>query len=78
MNEKIKEFAKEHFVNSYYTEWGWENCHRYEFSEEELEKFVELVVKECAQCARDEVTYYTTYAHADSVKKEIEEHFGVK
>lgn len=49
MNEKIKELAKNHLIQSEYTESGSQICYRYEFEPDELQKFVELIVREsCA------------------------------
>lgn len=47
MNERIQEFAKHHLVRDEHTEFGWRECHKYEFDPDELEKFAELIVREC-------------------------------
>jgi hypothetical protein len=47
MNERIRELAKAHLVRDEYTESGWQECHKYSFDEDELEKFAELIVREC-------------------------------
>ena len=46
MNERIQEFAKHHLVRDEHTEFGWRECHKYEFDPDELEKFAELIIKE--------------------------------
>jgi hypothetical protein len=47
MNERIRELAKNDLVRSEYTEFGWQECYRYEFEPAELQRFVKLVVQEC-------------------------------
>lgn len=42
------------------------------------EKFLELIVQECAEIAKHNVMNISTYADADFVEKQIKEHFGVK
>ena len=71
MNERIRELAdqilpnEKEFHQGDPKEWG------YFFSGEELEKFVELIIRECA-----EVGYNT---HDDfQVKVNIKKHFGVE
>ena len=44
----------------------------------ELEKFAELIVKECADIAKHHVMNISTYSDADFVEKQIREHFGVE
>ena len=46
--------------------------------EECLEKFAELIVRECADIAKHHVMNISTYADADFVDEQIREHFGVK
>jgi hypothetical protein len=71
MNEQIKKWLKNHLVNSEYTEFGWQECHRYEFDEDEIKEFTKLIVKECAKVASD-------YDGAHYVGTAIEQHFGVE
>ena len=54
MNERIQEFAKHHLVRDEHTEFGWRECHKYEFDPDELEKFAELIVRECANVIADD------------------------
>ena len=67
MNERIRELAKAYLVHERYTRYGEiveEDL--YEFYPDELEKFAELIVKECArQVTRNEAL-------------NIFEHFGVE
>ena len=48
MNERIKELAKHHLVRDEHTEFGWRECHKYEFDPDELEEFAQLIVEKCA------------------------------
>ena len=67
MNERIKEFAKQ-------TGYIWHasgDPKVYEFTPEKLEKFAELIIKECAEVAED-------YDGAHYVGTEIKQHFGVE
>ncbi len=62
MNERIKELAKDDLVRSEYTEFGWQECHKYEFDEQELLKFAELIRQDereaCAKLFDAEVWSY--------------------
>ena len=77
MNERIKELALK--------AGGGLSCiaepleHPWKFSERELEKFAELIVRECVQVGGPEDSYTDEWfkAKADSVAK-IKEHFGVE
>lgn len=75
MNEKIKSFAIECAGQK---EWDFpKDPESYTFTPDELKKFAELIVKQCAQLAddcpddylRQPYKYPSTY---------IKEHFGVK
>jgi hypothetical protein len=44
---------------------------------DELEKFAELIVRECADIAKHNVMNISTYADADFVNAQIKKHFGV-
>ena len=69
MKERIKELAKQHFLRDIRTENGWEDYPHYEFNEDELEKFAELIVKECCQKLENDGMV--------EVAMEMKEHFGV-
>jgi len=69
MNERIKELAKAYLVHERYTRYGEiveEDL--YEFYPDELEKFAELIVKECIDIA---------YREGDNVAY-LALHFGVE
>ena len=48
------------------------------FTETELEKFAQLIVRECAQVCRDQPNHYALKADRDNCAIAIEEHFGVE
>ena len=47
MNERIEKLAKDHLIQCEHTEYGWQECYRYEFEPNELEDFVGSIVKGC-------------------------------
>lgn len=71
MNERIKElilkagFPK--FAEMYVVTDG-----------KELEKFAELIVRECCSIVRDEVQYIGDFDKADLVVNEVKKRFGVE
>ena len=65
MNERIRELAEQ--AGSTHKQ----NLGVYQFYTDELEKFAELIVKECAEVAED-------YDGAHYVGTTIKQHFGVK
>ena len=69
MNERIQELAIKAGDD-------WE--HTLKEDREFLEKFAQLIVKECANIAKHHVMNISTYADADFVDEQIKEHFGVK
>lgn len=78
MNKQLQELAKEHLVRDEYTESGWQECHKYEFDSAELEKFAELIVRECMGICDEVQWQYGQYTFtATTVKNRVIEHFGV-
>lgn len=72
MNERIRELAEQA---------GFENGHQDRNGNSlscELEKFAELIVRECADIAKLHVMNISTYADAEFVEKQIAENFGVE
>ena len=73
MNERIRELAKQAGIelpdDSVY------NGHIYRNS---MERFAELIVRECITTAKHHVMNISTYADADFVEKQIQEHFGIE
>jgi len=51
-----------------------QNLGVYQFYEDELEKFAELIVNECLRQAKEVVIPIT----ADAIENKIKEHFGVE
>jgi hypothetical protein len=75
MNERIKELLGQAYDEAVPETWTT-------LSSEQLgriyEKFAELIVRECADIAKHHVMNISTYADADFVEKQIQEHFGVE
>jgi hypothetical protein len=70
MNERIKELAKQ-------TGYIWHasgDPQIYEFTPEKLEKFAELIIKECADHIMNSTDRYRKEYFANMIK----EHFGVE
>ena len=80
MNERIRELAKQANVKPMYSPQGFDP--RYLFEQEELEKFAELIVRECIEivkpckcgCCDGEPEGIIT----DTIIKQIKKHFGVE
>lgn len=72
MNERIKLLALQ--AGSTHKQ----NLGVYQFYEDELAKFAQLIVKECADIAKHQVMNISTYADAEFVEEQIKEHFGVE
>ncbi len=73
MNKVIKKIAMDcdvycdqHYPNSPHYDILWE------------QKFAELIVKECANIAKHHVMNISTYADAEFVYQQIQEHFEVE
>jgi len=43
-----------------------------------MDRFAELIVKECAEVAKHHVMNISTYADADFVDDQIKDHFGIE
>jgi hypothetical protein len=72
MNKQLREFERESGLEIYglgARRNKWEAA---------LEKYAELIVRECADIAKHHVMNISTYADADFVDEQIKEHFGVK
>jgi len=68
MNERIKELALQ--AGSTHKQ----NLGVYQFYEDELATFAELIVRECLRHAKEVVIPIT----ADAIESKIKEHFGVE
>ncbi len=77
MNERIRELAEQAGVD-YDLRPEIARAPVWIGTDEELEKFAELIVQECADIAKHHVMNISTYSDADFVEKQIQEHFGVE
>ena len=69
MNKRIRQLAQQAWVdNDQLDACGYTD----------LQKFAELIVRECADIAKHHVMNISTYADADFVDEQIKEHFGVE
>ena len=74
MNERIRELAKQ-------TGYIWHasgDPQIYEFTPEKLEKFAELIVKECIRYFNEDYQRDFDTLWREDLTKGIKEHFGVK
>lgn len=73
MNERIQELAyqAEEYADTMVDGGS-------EFHPVFVKKLAELIVRECAELAKHNVMNISTYADADFVEKQIQEHFGVE
>jgi hypothetical protein len=67
MNERIRELAHEAGLPTYNPDG----------IPTKLEKFAELIVRECAKVCRDQPNIYAMKVASDICATSIEEHFGV-
>ena len=78
MNERIKELAiqagffYEDYKDIWYLEYHNESC------EEEMEKFAELIVRECAEIAYNKQYKHSAAHTRGDCAEAIKQHFGVK
>ena len=78
MNERIKLLAEQ--ANTI-GDWGEDITEGRYFvypNIKNLEKFAELIVRECAKVCRDQTNVYALKADRDNCAIAIEEHFGVE
>lgn len=76
MKINILELAKEYLITSEYSESGSQVCHKYEFHPEELEKFAQLIIQECADVARQHCLLKADRSYM--IHTAIKQHFGVE
>ena len=79
MNERIKLLALEAGLvrNGDFGMKRWEGPRSDSISDQDLEKFAELIVKECSQISKDHQRIYYE-SHGDRIAKKIQKHFGVE
>lgn len=72
MNERIKELAEQAGARTKDVCYGHGEYHdEFQLINDDIEKFAELIIKECVGVANN---YYSPYYIGDKIKK----HFGVK
>ena len=79
MNERIRELAhKAEFINKRHNgdEWRWGYIDP-ELADK-LEKFAELIVRECAKVAGQEQVYNERHEIPVDIEQSVLEHFGVE
>ena len=79
MNERIKELAKAYLVHERYTRYGEiveEDL--YEFSPDELEKFAELIVRECLASIPSDGHRGDFGRAVEFCQQQIKQHFEVE
>ena len=75
LNDRIKSFAIECAGQ---LEWDGATPESYMFTPDEVTRFANFIVKECAQVCRDQPNIYALKADRDNCAIAIEEHFGVE
>jgi hypothetical protein len=74
MNERIKELAEQAGINVSQKNYGY----YWVESADGIEKFAELIVRECAQICQDQPNHYALKTDRDNCAVAIKEHFGVE
>ena len=78
MNERIRQLAIE--AGAHWEHGDWNMPSAVYFSERELEKFAELIVRECSKISEDDITdgdaCCTNTAYR--ISRQIKKHFGVE
>ncbi len=72
MNPMIKKLAEEAEGTKKHVPSVWQ------FYDYELQKFAELIIKECADVVKMKVFSIATFVDAEYVEESIKEHFGIK
>ena len=83
MNERIKELVKQaggHFSTHTLTSYPAQRRESIELWDKNIEKFAELIVRECVQVCADRGAHHDGLysAWADDCSKRIGNHFGVE
>jgi hypothetical protein len=76
MNERIRELWDKAAESTAAYPSGQNNS--WETQVNFMEKFAELIVKECAEIAKHHVMNISTYSDAEFVDEQIKQHFGVE
>jgi hypothetical protein len=77
MNERIEAYLKQHHCQDYFNSYGdaVEDEHYFMYREE-VDGLIELVVRECAEFARQHLLEKADRSHM--IHRAIKEHFGVE
>ena len=83
MNERIKELVKQaggHFSTHILTSYPAQHRESIQLWDKNIEKFAELIIRECVQVCADRGTHHDGLysAWADDCSKRIGKHFGVE
>ena len=76
MNERIGKLAVE--AGAHWEHGDWNMPSAVYFSERDLEKFAELIVKECMDVAKDHTPETEECEYTWLIHDKIKEHFGVE
>ena len=76
MNQLIKELITQSGGHWNYGDFNMPSS--VEFQEQDIEKFAELIVRECALIAFHNVVNLSSIADAEDVEANLREHFGVE
>ena len=74
MNKRIKELAEQ----ACFDEIGKDYSLYFNLTKDKVEKFAELLVKECTELAKHHVMNISTYGDAEFVDEQIKQHFGIE
>ncbi len=75
MNKRFKELAQQAFYDEATSQ---PSNQMYTFSEYKMEKFAELIVRECLNMIENEAVQYAEPVWAIELVNDIKEHFGVE
>jgi len=76
MNERIQELIVK--SNGYWEHGDHNMPSTVCFQEEDLKKFAELLIEECAELAKHHVMNISTYRDAEFVARQIKQHFDAE
>ena len=74
MNERIKQLAEQ----ACFDEIGKDYSLYFNLTKDKVEKFAELLVKECTELAKHHVMNISTYRDAEFVARQIKQHFDAE
>ena len=77
MNEKFKQMIIESGAHTIHGDGGFVEP-VYKFQKDQIEKFAELIVKECVKILNKRTTMDSGVVYAPEVEHDILEHFGIE